>query len=108
MMKSKQKTESSKEFAKGGGAKMAPQQGVKPSKPGQVSTSSAGKSGMNFAKGASGRMAPQQTAAPSKPGQVTTSSGGKGKWGVSGGKTKMFGKQGATPALPGTSSPSSR
>lgn len=95
--KTKEKSEKSGIGAKGGGNKMAKQQGVAPSKPGQVSTSSSS-SGNSFGVGKNagkGRMAKQQGADPAKPGTSSPSTGGPTKWGVSGGGTKMAGKTGS-------------
>lgn len=55
--------------------------------------------------GPSGKMAGPQGAKPASPGGVTVSSSGPQKWGVSGGKGRMFGKQTASQAQSGTSSP---
>jgi hypothetical protein len=52
-------------FPKGGSTKMATQQGVHPSRAGQVSTSSAGK-GAKFAEGGKGKMCGKGSAAPAK------------------------------------------
>ena len=60
MAKGKEISSSTKQFAKGGSGKMFPQQGVKPSKPGVISVSSAGKSSFGIAAG-KGKMFGKQT-----------------------------------------------
>lgn len=104
--KGKEKSEKKNVGARGGSHSMAPQQGVAPSKPGQVSVSSASpnnKWGIGNGAG-KGHMAGKGSADPAPAGTSSPSSGNNQKWGVSGGKGKMFGKQTASVAQSGTSS----
>lgn len=105
--KTKEKSEKSGIGAKGGSTKMFGQQGVAPSKPGQVSTSS-GSPNNKFGVGrgaGKGHMAKEGAADPALPGTSSpNNSKAENKWGVSGGKSKMFGKQTASQAQAGTSS----
>lgn len=102
--KGKEKTEKMNIGAKGGTNKMAAQQGVAPSKPGQVSVSSGSpnnKWGIPNNVGKSGVMGKQRGAAPAVSGQV--SSGGRGgdnSFKVSGGNGHMAGFSASPNAKP--------
>lgn len=100
--KGKEKSEKTGFGAKGGTTKMAGQQGVAPSKPGQVSVSSGSpnnKFGIPNGVGKSGVMGKQRGAAPSRPGTVSSGGhGGDNSFSVKGGSGHMAGFSGSTPA----------
>lgn len=104
VMKNREVSQKNNTFAKGGTTKMAGQQGVAPSKPGQVSVSTGSpnnKFGLPKNVGKTGVMGKQRGAAPAIAGQV--SSGGRAgdnTFKVSGGKGRMAGFSPAANAKP--------
>lgn len=103
----KEKSEKGNSFAQGGKTKMFGPQSADPALPG-TSSVNAGSANNKFgiAPGTGkGHMAKPQGALPSLVGTSSPNAGSPdNKFGVKGGTTKMFGKQTATVAQPGTSS----
>jgi hypothetical protein len=96
---SKEKSEKSAAFAKGGSTKMFPQGYAGTQKPGV--TTPEGRSSNEKVKGGSGKMFGHMAAGPQQPGVSGHSPSGDGGKFASGGKTKMFGPQQAGPQTPG-------
>jgi hypothetical protein len=103
----KEKKESKNVFAKGGTTKMFGQQDASPATAGTSSPNNGnGKANNTFkAVGGKGHMAGKQAADSQAAGVSGHAAGTSQSWGVKGGTTKMFEKQTANNATPGTSSP---